>query len=64
MTFRQFAYRNVIRNRRVYAAFFLASVFSVMVFFLYSMLMFHPGIGERFITGITLIGMVTADIIL
>ncbi|MET3576758.1 FtsX-like permease family protein [Bhargavaea ullalensis] len=64
MTFRQFAYRNVVRNRRVYAAFFLASVFSVMVFFLYSMLMFHPGIGERFITGITVIGMTSADIIL
>ncbi|SIT91068.1 ABC transporter permease [Edaphobacillus lindanitolerans] len=64
MTFRQFAYRNVVRNRRVYAAFFLASVFSVMVFFLYSMLMFHPGLGERFITGITVVGMTAADIIL
>ncbi|WP_213423872.1 FtsX-like permease family protein [Bhargavaea massiliensis] len=64
MTFRQFAYRNVVRNRRIYAAFFLASVFSVMVFFLYSMLMFHPGIGERFITGITLIGMTVADVVL
>ncbi|WP_040224760.1 ABC transporter permease [Bhargavaea cecembensis] len=64
MTFRQFAYRNVVRNRRVYAAFFLASVFSVTVFFLYSMLMFHPGIGERLITGVTLIGMTAADLIL
>ncbi len=49
VTFRQFAYRNVVRNLRIYAAFFMASVFSVMVFFLYSMLLFHPTIEDRFI---------------
>lgn len=64
MTFRQFAYRNVIRNRRIYAAFFMASVFSVMVFFLYSMLLFHPSIEDSFIQEIAVLGMGVAEIIL
>ncbi|WP_210469692.1 ABC transporter permease [Sporosarcina sp. 6E9] len=64
MTFRQFAYRNVVRNRRIYAAFFMASVFSVMVFFLYSMLLFHPTIEDRFIREIAIMGMGIAEIIL
>lgn len=64
MTFRQFAYRNVVRNRRIYAAFFMASVFSVMVFFLYSMLFFHPSIEDRFIQEIAFVGMAVAEIIL
>ena len=63
MTFRQFAYRNVVRNRRIYAAFFMASVFSVMVFFLYSMLLFHPSIEDRFVQEIAIIGMGVAEII-
>ncbi|MCG3089567.1 FtsX-like permease family protein [Sporosarcina cyprini] len=64
MNFRQFAYRNVIRNRRIYAAFFMASVFSVMVFFLYSMLLFHPSIENRFLQEIALVGMGAAELIL
>ena len=64
MTFRQFAYRNVVRNRRIYAAFFMASVFSVMVFFLYSMFLFHPTIEDRFIQEIAIMGMGAAEIIL
>ena len=57
MTFQQFAYRNVIRNSRVYAAFFMASIFSVMVFFIYSMLMFHPNIEDQFLQDIAFGGM-------
>lgn len=64
MIFRQFAYRNVVRNRRIYAAFFMASVFSVMVFFLYSMLLFHPSIEDRFIQELAVRGMVAAEIVL
>ncbi len=64
MNFRQFAYRNVVRNRRIYAAFFMASVFSVMVFFLYSMLLFHPSIEDRFVQEIAIIGMGVAEIVL
>lgn len=64
MTFWQFAYRNVIRNRRVYAAFFMASSFSVMVFFLYSMLLFHPSIEGRFLQEIARLGMSIAEMTL
>lgn len=44
MTFRQFAYRNVTRNKRTYAAYFFCSAFSVMIFFVYALFIFHPGI--------------------
>lgn len=64
MTFRQFAYRNVVRNRRIYAAFFMASVFSVMVFFLFSMLLFHPSIEGGFLQEIAFLGMGIAEIVL
>lgn len=64
MTFRQFAYRNVIRNRRIYAAFFMASVFSVMVFFMYSMLLFHPKIEDEFLREVAATGMIVAEVIL
>lgn len=64
MTFQQFAYHNVIRNSRIYAAFFLASSFSVMVFFVYTMLMFHPTIEDQFLRDIAFGGMLIAEIIL
>lgn len=64
MTFLQFAYRNVLRNRRVYAAYFMASSFSVMVFFIYSMLLFHPSIENQFVRDIAFMGMALADVIL
>jgi putative ABC transport system permease protein len=64
VTFRQFAYRNVFRNFRNYAAFFMASFFSVFVFFLYSMLMFHPEMENGFIGEVSIVGMVIAEIIL
>ncbi|MBO8163223.1 MAG: hypothetical protein H0Z34_05780 [Brevibacillus sp.] len=44
MTFRQFACNNVIRNKRTYAAYFFSSVFSVMIFFMYAMFIYHPDI--------------------
>lgn len=64
MNFQQFAVRNVIRNRRTYAAFFMASVFSVMVFFLFSMLFYHPSIENRFLREIAVIGMGISEVIL
>lgn len=42
MTFRQFAFNNVIRNKRLYAAYFLSSLFTVMVFFTFSIFANHP----------------------
>lgn len=64
MTFLQFAYRNVFRNFRNYAAFFMASFFSVLVFFIYSMLMFHPEIERGFLGEVSIAGMVFAEIVL
>ncbi|MES5926827.1 ABC transporter permease [Bacillus cereus group sp. MG9] len=42
MTFQRFAFNSIIRSKRNYAAHFLSSSFSVMVFFTYSLLLFHP----------------------
>ncbi|GEK33465.1 FtsX-like permease family protein [Kurthia sibirica] len=64
MTLRQLAFRNVIRNRRIYAAFFMASISSVMVFFIYSMLMYHPRVENEFVTEIAFRGMLVAEVIL
>lgn len=64
MTFRQLAYRNVFRNRRSYAAFFLASVFSVMVFFVYSMFIFHPLFKEDGLQQLAVRGMFIAEVVL
>lgn len=42
MNFRRFAFNNVVRNKRLYAAYFLSSMFTVMVFFTFAILAFHP----------------------
>ncbi|AZK47222.1 FtsX-like permease family protein [Paenibacillus lentus] len=49
MTFRQFAFNHVLRNKRTYAAYYLSSSFSVMIFFLCALFLFHPGIQENMI---------------
>lgn len=64
MTFRQFACNNVLRNKRTYAAFFLSSVFSVMIFFVYAMFIFHPGIDDEEIHGSVATGMIVAEYII
>lgn len=64
MTFRQLAYRNVLRNFRSYAAFFLASVVSVMVFFVYSMFIFHPLFEEEGLGTLAVRGMLIAEVVL
>lgn len=47
MTFRQFAFNNVLRNKRLYAAYFLSSLFTVMVFFTFAIFAFHPAFREE-----------------
>ncbi|WP_421617171.1 FtsX-like permease family protein [Brevibacillus sp. TJ4] len=64
MTFRQFAFNNVWRNKRTYAAFFFSSVFSVMIFFVYAMFIFHPGIESEKIHASVATGMVIAEYII
>src|SRR5690625_1428706 len=54
MTFRQFAFINVFRNKRLYVAFFLSSLFTVMVFFTFGNFAFHPSLtGEDMNTNVT-----------
>ncbi|PGT50524.1 ABC transporter permease, partial [Bacillus cereus] len=42
MTFWQFACKNVTRNSRAYCAYFVSSSFSIAVFFLFAVYLFHP----------------------
>ncbi|HDR6317908.1 TPA: ABC transporter permease [Bacillus thuringiensis] len=70
MTFQQFALNNIIRSKRTYVAHFLSSAFSVMFFFIYSLLVFHPDLrGELTTVSVTLsalgeIGMQTSQYII
>lgn len=55
MTFRQFAFNNVTRNKRLYAAYFLSSLFTVMVFFTFANFAFHPALtGDALNESVTL----------
>ncbi|KUF34578.1 MULTISPECIES: FtsX-like permease family protein [Bacillus] len=44
MTFRQLAFNNVTRNKRIYLGHFFSSTFAVMIFFTYGLLVFHPNL--------------------
>lgn len=60
MTFRQFAFNNIMRNKRTYLAHFLSSAFSVMIFFTYALLLFHPNLqGELASTSKTMSQLAT-----
>ncbi|OKP92128.1 FtsX-like permease family protein [Paenibacillus sp. P32E] len=63
MTLRQFAFRNVSRNKRTYAAFFLSSTFSVMIFFMYAVFIFHPAIKNSGFNGSAAQAMTVAEYI-
>lgn len=55
MNFRQFACNNVMRSKRTYAAHFLSSTFSIMIFFTCALLFFHPDLqGELTLTSTTM----------
>ncbi len=60
MTFRQFVANNVLRNKRLYAAYFLSSMFTVMVFFTFAIYAFHPAFIESEVNGNALYGMAVA----
>lgn len=61
MTFRQFAFNNVLRNKRLYAAYFLSSLFSVMVFFTFAVFAFHPSLGQGTVAQSVSIALTTAE---
>lgn len=50
MNFRQFAVNNVLRSKRTYIAHFLSSAFSVMIFFTYGLLAFHPNLEDGIVS--------------
>ncbi|SHN23350.1 ABC transporter permease [Gracilibacillus kekensis] len=60
MTFRQFALNNVLRNKRLYIAYFLSSMFTVMVFFTFAIFAFHPAFSEASFNQNALFGMAVA----
>src|SRR5690625_3114520 len=64
MTFRQFAFNNVFRNKRLYAAYFLSSLFTVMVFFTFAIFAFHPILSDGDINQNVFIGMAVAGSII
>ncbi|NOU87296.1 FtsX-like permease family protein [Paenibacillus sp. LMG 31460] len=57
MTFRQFAFNNVTRNKRLYAAYFLSSMFMVMVFFTFAIFAFHPALNGGAVNGKATFGL-------
>lgn len=64
MTFPQFVYRNVVRNKRTYAAYFLSSAFSVLIFFVYALFIFHPGIKKGVTAALAVQLMTAAEVIM
>ncbi|MBM7715282.1 ABC transporter permease [Siminovitchia sp. FSL H7-0308] len=64
MTFRQFAFNNVMRNKRTYAGYFLSSTFAVMVFFVYAMFAFHPAFNKETIHSSVSLGLHFAEAII
>ncbi|KAF1297599.1 hypothetical protein BAU15_07765 [Enterococcus sp. JM4C] len=47
MNFKTLIFRNLTRNTRSYGAYFFSSLFSVFVFFIFSLLNFHPQISKN-----------------
>ncbi|MEI5995031.1 ABC transporter permease [Candidatus Enterococcus mansonii] len=46
MNFSQFVVRNTLRNKHLYMAYFLSTLFSVMVFFTFTVFAFHPALSN------------------
>lgn len=64
MTFIQFAFNNVKRNTRAYLSYFLSCMFSVMVFFMYAVAVFHPDIAEYEFRDIVQRGIIASEVII
>ncbi len=64
MTFRQFAFNNVFRNKRLYIAYFLSSLFTVAVFFTFANFAFHPALTGENMRGDVTRGMMVAGTII
>lgn len=60
MKFYQIAINNVLRNHRIYLAYFLSSLFTVMVFFTFANFAFHPTLTENAMNRHVITGMLVA----
>ncbi|MFD2729617.1 FtsX-like permease family protein [Enterococcus camelliae] len=63
MNFKQFVYRNTMRNKSLYLAYFLSTLISVMVFFTFSTMAFHP-ILQSGVSGNLKVGMLGSAILI
>ncbi|MBO0446482.1 ABC transporter permease [Enterococcus ureilyticus] len=63
MSFSQFVIRNTLRNKHLYMAYFLSTLFSVMVFFTFTVFAFHPSLADG-LNDKAQIGMLAAAIII
>lgn len=63
MTFNQMVLRNTMRNRHLYMAYFLSTMFAVMVFFTFTVFANHPALGEGLNSYVRL-GMIAAAVII
>lgn len=63
MNFNQFVIRNTLRNKHLYMAYFLSTLFSVMVFFTFTVFAFHPSLASG-LNKNARTGMLTAAIII
>ncbi|MBO0440901.1 ABC transporter permease [Candidatus Enterococcus ikei] len=63
MNFSQFVIRNTLRNKHLYMAYFLSTLFSVMVFFTFTVFAFHPALANG-LNQKAQIGMLAAAIII
>ncbi|QGH33436.1 FtsX-like permease family protein [Gracilibacillus salitolerans] len=64
MTFRQFAFNNVKRNSRQYLSYFFSCMFSVAVFFIYAVIMFHPEIQNHDFRDVVQSGITAVEVII
>lgn len=63
MNFKQFVWRNTLRNKQLYAAYFFSTLFAVMVFFTFSVFAFHPTLTSELNQQVQ-VGMLGAAIII
>lgn len=69
MNFRQLIIRNLKGNFRTYAAYFISSTFAALVFYIFSLLLFHPQMRQEIsnsgtISDLSKMGMATALVVI
>ncbi|MBD2846718.1 ABC transporter permease [Paenibacillus sp. IB182496] len=61
MTFRRLAVNNVLRNKRIYAGYFASSAFSVLIFFVCALFVYHPDVRSGSVPGVSVAAMLVAE---